>query len=73
MDEKKIARINELYKKSKTPAGLTSAEKEEQKNLRQKYIFAMKQNLRSVLNNIDIKEPDGSITRLEDIDPTKKV
>ena len=61
MDEKKIARINELYKKSKTPAGLTSAEKEEQKNLR------------SVLNNIDIKEPDGSITRLEDIDPTKKV
>ena len=76
MDEKKIARINELYKKSKTPAGLTSAEKEEQKNLRQEYIFAMKQNLRSVLNNIDnhhIKEPDGSITRLEDIDPTKKV
>ena len=73
MDEKKIARINELYKKSKTPAGLTPAEKEEQKNLRQEYIFAMKQNLRSVLNNIDIKEPDGSITRLEDIDPTKKV
>ena len=71
MDEKKIARINELYKKSKTPAGLTPAEKEEQKNLRQEYIFAM--NLRSVLNNIDIKEPDGSITRLEDIDPTKKV
>ena len=70
MDEKKIARINELYKKSKTPAGLTPAEKEEQKNLRQEYIFAMKQNLRSVLNNI---EPDGSITRLEDIDPTKKV
>lgn len=69
---KKIARINELYKKSKTPAGLTSVEKEEQKNLRQEYIFAMKQNLRSVLNNIDIKEPDGSITRLEDIDPTKK-
>ena len=52
---------------------LTSVEKEEQKNLRQEYIFAMKQNLRSVLNNIDIKEPDGSITRLEDIDPTKKV
>lgn len=39
MDEKKIARINELYKKSKTPAGLTSVEKEEQKNLRQEYIF----------------------------------
>ena len=48
MDDKKVARINELYKKSKTPAGLTSAEKEEQKNLRQEYIFAMKQNLRRV-------------------------
>ena len=58
---KKDCKINELYKKSKTPAGLTSAEKEEQKNLSQEYIFAMKQNLRSVLNNIDIKEPDGSI------------
>ena len=31
MIENTIARINELYKKSKTPAGLTSAEKEEQK------------------------------------------
>ena len=62
-----------LKQRSPAPAGLTPAEKEEQKNLRQEYIFAMKQNLRSVLNNIDNKEPDGSITRLEDIDPTKKV
>lgn len=72
MDEKKIARINELYKKSKTE-GLTDAEKAEQQNLRQEYVFSMKNNLRNLLNNIDIKEADGTITRLEDKDPTRKV
>ncbi len=72
MDEKKIQRINELYQKSKEQ-GLTEEEKAEQKELRQEYIFAMKNNLRSILNNIDIKEADGSITKLETKDKTKKV
>ena len=39
MDEKKIARINLLYRKSKTE-GLTEAEKKEQADLRREYIFA---------------------------------
>ena len=34
MDEKKIARINALAKKARTPEGLTPAEKEEQGALR---------------------------------------
>lgn len=72
MDEKKIARINELYHKSKAE-GLTEAEKEEQKNLRQEYIFAMKNNLRNLLNNISIEEADGTITDLSTKDKTKKV
>lgn len=72
MDEKKIQRINELYHKSKD-VGLTEAEKAEQQELRQEYIFAMKNNLRSILNNIDIKEADGSITKLETKDRTPKV
>jgi len=72
MDEKKIQRINELYHKSKEK-GLTEAEKAEQQELRQEYIFAMKNNLRSLLNNIDIKEADGSITKLETKDRTPKV
>lgn len=71
MDNAKIARINELYHKSKS-TGLTDEEKEEQQRLRQEYIFAIRSNLRSTLNNIDIKEKDGSITRLEDLDPTRK-
>lgn len=63
MDEKKIARINELYRKSKAE-GLTDAELREQALLRQEYVEAFKRNLRSQLDNIDIKEADGSITNL---------
>lgn len=63
MDEKKIARINELYRKSKAE-GLTDAELREQALLRREYVEAFKRNLRSQLDNIDIKEADGSITNL---------
>ena len=37
MDQQKIARINELYRKSKAE-GLTEAEKKEQKILRTEYM-----------------------------------
>lgn len=63
MTDLNIDRINELAKKAKT-TGLTEAEKEEQQKLRQAYIQAFRRNLRSQLNNIDIKEADGSITNL---------
>lgn len=63
MDEKKIQRINELYKKSKAE-GLTSSEAGEQQLLRKEYIASFRSNLKSQLNNISIKEPDGSITDL---------
>lgn len=63
MDDKKIARINELYRKAKTE-GLTETEAKEQHVLRKEYIDSFKRNLRMQLNNIDIKEPDGSITDL---------
>lgn len=63
MDEKKIARINELAKKSKTQ-GLNEAELAEQAQLRREFIDAFKRNLRGQLDNIDIVEADGSITNL---------
>ena len=63
MDDKKIARISELYKKSKAE-GLTEAEAEEQAVLRKEFIESFRKNLRSQLDNIDIKEADGSITNL---------
>ena len=63
MDEKKIARINELYHKSKAE-GLSEEELKEQQILRREYIDSFKRNLRSQLNNISIQEEDGSITDL---------
>lgn len=63
MDEQKIARINELYRKSKA-GGLNEAEKKEQKLLRAEYLEAIRGNLRSQLNQIDIKEKDGTIVNL---------
>ena len=61
--EEKIARINELYRKSKNE-GLTEAEKEEQQTLRKEYIASFRRNLRGTLDTISIKEADGSITNL---------
>ena len=63
MDEQKIARINELYHKSKAE-GLTAKERKEQQLLRREYIDAFKRNLRSQLNQISIQDMDGSITDL---------
>ena len=67
-----IDRINALYHKSQNE-GLTEEEKEEQKELRQKYILAVRRNLRGQLNNIDIKNEDGSITNLGEKHGNKKL
>lgn len=63
--DEKIKRINELYHKQKGE-GLTDTEKEEQAQLRAEYVALVRGNLRNQLNNIDIKEKDGSITNLGD-------
>lgn len=65
MTDEKIQRINELYRKSKSE-GLTEAELEEQKVLRREFIDTFRRNLRGQLNNISIREADGSITNLGD-------
>lgn len=64
MDDLQIARINELYHKSKAE-GLTNEEKAEQQQLRQAYIAAIRANMRSTLDNVSIQNPDGSITPLK--------
>lgn len=58
-----IERINELARKSRTE-GLTPEEKVEQQKLRQEYIAAVKMNLRTQLDNIDVQEKDGTIINL---------
>ena len=69
--DKKVARINELYHKSKSE-GLTPEELKEQQILRKEYIDSFKRNLRGQLNNISIKEKDGSITNLGEKFGSKK-
>ncbi len=63
MTEEKIQRINELARKSKAE-GLTEEEKAEQQALRREFIDDFKRNLRGQLDNISIKEEDGTITNL---------
>ena len=65
MEEKMIARINELFNKSKAE-GLTHEEKQEQATLRSEYIASVRANLRGQLNNISIQNEDGSVTDLGD-------
>lgn len=59
-----IDRINALYHKSQTAEGLSEEEKAEQASLRKSYIEAIRRNMRSNLNNIDIVEKDGTVTNL---------
>lgn len=63
MTDEKIARINELYHKSKAE-GLTEKEKKEQAVLRAEYVAEFRRNLRSQLDNIDIQKEDGTIENL---------
>lgn len=63
MDDKKLARINELARKSKAE-GLTESERQEQAALRSEYIAAVRANLRGQLNNIDVINKDGKIENL---------
>lgn len=63
MKQSKLDRINELYHKSQRE-GLSNAEKEEQRLLRQEYVALVRANLRGQLDRIDIQNPDGSIENL---------
>ncbi len=64
MDQRKIDRINELYKKQKAGT-LTAEEKEEQAALRAEYIALVRNNLRQTLEHTSIQEPDGTIRKLQ--------
>ncbi|MCI9080200.1 MAG: DUF896 domain-containing protein [Lachnospiraceae bacterium] len=63
MNEEKIARINELYHKSKSE-GLSPEEAEEQQELRKEYIASVRNNLKGQLDSITIVNPDGTSRNL---------
>ena len=59
MDRKKIERINELARKKKNE-GLTEAETAEQAELRHEYLAEFRENMKAMLDNTIIQEPDGT-------------
>ena len=61
--KEKIDRINELAKKAKSEKGLTEEETLERALLREEYIAAFRENLRSQLENIEFVEKDGTIRK----------
>lgn len=63
MDSLNLDRINELARKSKAE-GLTETERKEQAELRQRYIEAVRRNLRGQLDNIDLIDKDGTVINL---------
>ena len=65
MTDKDIQRINELYKKSKSPEGLTPEEQIEQAELRGAFLEAVRKNLKGQLDTIKIQKEDGSIVDLK--------
>jgi len=58
MEQKKIDRINELSRKSKS-VGLTEEEVSEQTMLRNEYREAFRRSLSSQLDNMSVMTPDG--------------
>ena len=63
--DEKVARINELSRKSRTPEGLTEAEKAEQAALRREYVDAVKRSLQGHLDHTTVVNPDGTKRKLE--------
>lgn len=63
--DEKVARINELARKSRTAEGLTEAEKAEQTALRREYVDAVKASLQGQLDHTTVITPDGKRQRLK--------
>ncbi|MCF3942350.1 DUF896 domain-containing protein [Oceanobacillus alkalisoli] len=65
LTKEKLARINELAKKSKT-SGLTEKEKSEQKQLREEYLQNIRGSFTNQLKTVKIIDPAGN-----DVTPLK--
>ncbi len=65
LEEKKIKRINELAKKSKT-SGLSIEEAKEQSQLRSEYLKTFRSTMRDTIENVKVIDPDGN-----DVTPDK--
>ena len=64
MEKEKIDRINELARKRKAE-GLTEMELFEHDALRKEYIAGFRANMQALLENVQVKEPDGTLHPLQ--------
>lgn len=65
MEQRKIDRINELARKSRSPEGLTEQERTEQAALRREYIDAVLGNLSAQLDHTYVVDEKGNKRKLE--------
>lgn len=65
MTKEQIDRINQLARKSKSPEGLTEAEKAEQAVLRRAYIDAVLGNLKGQLDHTYVMDESGHKRKLK--------
>ncbi len=65
MTKEKIERINALAHKSKTPEGLTPAERAEQLALREEYLAQFRASFAAQLEHTVIEYPDGTREHLK--------
>ncbi|MBQ6387842.1 MAG: DUF896 domain-containing protein [Ruminococcus sp.] len=71
MENNLLQRINELAKKKKT-AGLTEEEQAEQKKLYKIYLGEIRQQFSATLNNVEVENPDGTVTPFKEAYKKKK-
>ncbi|RDI47348.1 DUF896 domain-containing protein [Falsibacillus pallidus] len=65
LSKEKIARINELSKKSKG-IGLSNEEAKEQSRLRREYLETFRSSMKNTIENVRVIDPNG-----EDVTPKK--
>ncbi|PKM50686.1 MAG: DUF896 family protein [Firmicutes bacterium HGW-Firmicutes-7] len=64
MEQGKLNRINELYKKQKE-SGLTDEEVIEQARLRKEYVSLVTKNFKGTLSTIKVQDLDGNVKPLK--------
>ncbi len=71
MTEDLLIKINALAKKEKEQ-GLTKEEKELQQKLREEYRAQFRSKLKTQLNNVDVKLPNGKVVPLTSLPKKNK-
>jgi uncharacterized protein YnzC (UPF0291/DUF896 family) len=71
LSKEKMARINELAKKSKV-SGLTELEAKEQSKLRSEYLSTFRSSMLNTLTSVKILDPEGNDVTPDKIKEIKK-